>query len=130
MCGQAWVPVAAGIFVRSLQSTPQRLPTLPPHGFPPLTHYPYPCTCPFPLFLSSFSFRSFPPLFPSAPSFCCFFLLFPSARFSRSPSSLCRLCCPNDMLCLPSPPLEARYLCPEEEIARGPACWLWDYLKR
>lgn len=31
---------------------------------------------------------------------------------------------------LPSPKIEARYLRPEEEIARGPACWLWDYLRR
>jgi NAD+ synthase (glutamine-hydrolysing) len=23
-----------------------------------------------------------------------------------------------------------RYYCPEEEIARGPACWMWDYLRR
>lgn len=41
-----------------------------------------------------------------------------------------RLCCPPTHLCLPSPPIEPRYHCPEEEIARGPACWLWDYLKR
>uniref|UniRef100_A0A061S1R4 Glutamine-dependent NAD(+) synthetase n=2 Tax=Tetraselmis sp. GSL018 TaxID=582737 RepID=A0A061S1R4_9CHLO len=25
---------------------------------------------------------------------------------------------------------EARYLLPEEEIAYGPACWLWDYMRR
>ena len=30
----------------------------------------------------------------------------------------------------PSQPLEVRYHSPEEEIARGPACWLWDYLRR
>lgn len=23
-----------------------------------------------------------------------------------------------------------RYLLPEEEIAYGPACWLWDYVRR
>lgn len=23
-----------------------------------------------------------------------------------------------------------RYHCPEEEIALGPSCWLWDYLRR
>ncbi|EEP78065.1 glutamine-dependent NAD(+) synthetase synthase [glutamine-hydrolyzing]) [Uncinocarpus reesii 1704] len=30
----------------------------------------------------------------------------------------------------PSPPLDMRYHLPEEEIALGPACWLWDYLRR
>lgn len=27
-------------------------------------------------------------------------------------------------------PIEWVYLTPEEEIANGPACWLWDYLRR
>lgn len=27
-------------------------------------------------------------------------------------------------------PIDWRYLCPAEEIALGPACWLWDYLRR
>ncbi|KAG8884093.1 glutamine-dependent NAD(+) synthetase [Tulasnella sp. 332] len=27
-------------------------------------------------------------------------------------------------------PIEVRYHVPEEEIALGPACWLWDYLRR
>jgi len=27
-------------------------------------------------------------------------------------------------------PREPRYLLPEEEIAYGPACWLWDYMRR
>ena len=30
----------------------------------------------------------------------------------------------------PSPPVKPRYHEPEEEIALGPACWLWDYLRR
>lgn len=30
----------------------------------------------------------------------------------------------------PSPQIEARYHLPQEEIALGPACWLWDYLRR
>ena len=30
----------------------------------------------------------------------------------------------------PSPVIEPRYHAPEEEIALGPACWLWDYLRR
>ncbi|KAI9706556.1 MAG: glutamine-dependent NAD(+) synthetase [Candelina mexicana] len=29
-----------------------------------------------------------------------------------------------------SQPVSARYHRPEEEIALGPACWLWDYLRR
>jgi len=36
----------------------------------------------------------------------------------------------NNALLLPNPVVEAKYLLPEEEIARGPACWLWDYLRR
>lgn len=31
---------------------------------------------------------------------------------------------------LPTPPRQPFYHTPEEEIARGPACWLWDYLRR
>lgn len=30
----------------------------------------------------------------------------------------------------PTPGIEVRYHKPEEEIALGPACWLWDYLRR
>lgn len=30
----------------------------------------------------------------------------------------------------PARPIELRYHTPEEEIAYGPACWLWDYLRR
>ncbi|KAK4534762.1 hypothetical protein CDCA_CDCA02G0787 [Cyanidium caldarium] len=30
----------------------------------------------------------------------------------------------------PSPPIAVRLHAPEEEIALGPACWLWDYLRR
>ncbi|PGH02600.1 hypothetical protein AJ79_07604 [Helicocarpus griseus UAMH5409] len=30
----------------------------------------------------------------------------------------------------PSPDIELEYHSPEEEIALGPACWLWDYLRR
>ncbi|CAF3620920.1 unnamed protein product [Fusarium graminearum] len=35
-----------------------------------------------------------------------------------------------DLLRAPTPPRPARYHVPEEEIALGPACWLWDYLRR
>jgi NAD+ synthase (glutamine-hydrolysing) len=31
---------------------------------------------------------------------------------------------------MPSQPREPRYHQPEEEIALGPACWLWDYIRR
>lgn len=30
----------------------------------------------------------------------------------------------------PSTPIEVRIHLPEEEIALGPACWCWDYLRR
>ncbi len=30
----------------------------------------------------------------------------------------------------PDRPIEVHYHTPEEEIANGPACWLWDYLRR
>ncbi|EGV65834.1 glutamine-dependent NAD(+) synthetase [Yamadazyma tenuis] len=30
----------------------------------------------------------------------------------------------------PSLPISVKYHLPEEEIALGPACWLWDYLRR
>lgn len=30
----------------------------------------------------------------------------------------------------PTPPMTPKVLLPEEEIAYGPACWLWDYLRR
>lgn len=40
------------------------------------------------------------------------------------------LCAPSTVASLPSLAREPTYLLPEEEIARGPACWLWDYLRR
>ena len=40
------------------------------------------------------------------------------------------ICLPPDTTALPSSPQPIAYLDPEEEIARGPACWLWDYLRR
>jgi NAD+ synthase (glutamine-hydrolysing) len=36
----------------------------------------------------------------------------------------------DDYTIAPSKPVELRYHTPEEEIAYGPACWLWDYLRR
>ncbi|GCC21503.1 hypothetical protein chiPu_0019975, partial [Chiloscyllium punctatum] len=36
-----------------------------------------------------------------------------------------------DDVCMPSiEPIQIRYHTPEEEISLGPACWLWDYLRR
>jgi NAD+ synthase (glutamine-hydrolysing) len=36
----------------------------------------------------------------------------------------------DDLLRSPTPSRPARYHLPEEEIALGPACWLWDFLRR
>ena len=35
-----------------------------------------------------------------------------------------------DLLVRPSLPSDVRFYTPEEEISLGPACWLWDYLRR
>lgn len=35
-----------------------------------------------------------------------------------------------DLSISPTEEVEVRYHTPEEEIALGPACWLWDYLRR
>ncbi|KAH9603123.1 hypothetical protein KSS87_002697, partial [Heliosperma pusillum] len=47
--------------------------------------------------------------------------------FVSVPVELCRSFHLNEPL---SSPLKIRYHEPEEEIANGPACWLWDYLRR
>ncbi|XP_063823288.1 glutamine-dependent NAD(+) synthetase isoform X1 [Ostrinia nubilalis] len=36
----------------------------------------------------------------------------------------------DDVHLTTSPPIDWKYLTPEEEIELGPACWLWDYLRR
>lgn len=36
----------------------------------------------------------------------------------------------RDLSVGPTPRMEVRYHVPEEEIALGPACWMWDYLRR
>ena len=36
----------------------------------------------------------------------------------------------NEPRLAPSPRIDIHYHTPEEEIAYGPACWLWDYLRR
>lgn len=40
------------------------------------------------------------------------------------------LCVPDPLGAAVSKPMSVRYHTPEEEIAMGPACWLWDYLRR
>ncbi|XP_032213982.1 glutamine-dependent NAD(+) synthetase isoform X2 [Mustela erminea] len=40
------------------------------------------------------------------------------------------LSCREDLLEPPSEPIEWTYHSPEEEISLGPACWLWDFLRR
>jgi NAD+ synthase (glutamine-hydrolysing) len=41
-----------------------------------------------------------------------------------------KLCQPFNLRMSLSSPVEIRYHSPEEEIAFGPACWMWDYLRR
>ncbi|KAL6579251.1 hypothetical protein OROMI_009467 [Orobanche minor] len=41
-----------------------------------------------------------------------------------------KLCESFKLQMLLSSPLKIHYHLPEEEIALGPACWLWDYLRR
>ncbi|KAF3623511.1 Glutamine-dependent NAD(+) synthetase [Capsicum annuum] len=41
-----------------------------------------------------------------------------------------KLCQPFNLQMSLSSPVKIRYHSPEEEIALGPACWLWDYLRR
>ncbi|XP_042528514.1 glutamine-dependent NAD(+) synthetase isoform X1 [Dipodomys spectabilis] len=40
------------------------------------------------------------------------------------------LSCSEDLLQPVSAPVQWRYHSPEEEISLGPACWLWDFLRR
>ncbi|XP_035119572.3 glutamine-dependent NAD(+) synthetase isoform X6 [Callithrix jacchus] len=40
------------------------------------------------------------------------------------------LSCHEDLLAPVSEPIEWKYHSPEEEISLGPACWLWDFLRR
>ncbi|KAK5643637.1 hypothetical protein RI129_007482 [Pyrocoelia pectoralis] len=40
------------------------------------------------------------------------------------------LCPDHDTMLQVSIPVTVQYLTPEEEIEKGPACWLWDYLRR
>eukprot|EP00118_Oscarella_pearsei_P009518 m.54994 g.54994 ORF g.54994 m.54994 type:complete len:860 (+) comp34441_c0_seq2:13-2592(+) len=45
-----------------------------------------------------------------------------SVDFSLSP--------PDSFRLVPSQPIDVRIHSPQEEISLGPACWLWDYLRR
>ncbi|KAI1232782.1 hypothetical protein IHE44_0006623 [Lamprotornis superbus] len=40
------------------------------------------------------------------------------------------LSCPDDVAVPTCMPIQWRHHSPEEEISLGPACWLWDYLRR
>ena len=42
----------------------------------------------------------------------------------------CELTNRNDIFLVSNPPMQWIYHTPEEEIAMGPACWMWDYLRR
>lgn len=42
----------------------------------------------------------------------------------------CELSNRNDIFLQSNPPMQWIYHTPEEEIAMGPACWMWDYLRR
>jgi NAD+ synthase (glutamine-hydrolysing) len=53
----------------------------------------------------------------------------PAVPLVRVPFRLCAARAEVPRLFL-TPAVEPVYLEPEEEIARGPACWLWDYLRR
>eukprot|EP00268_Persea_americana_P054762 TRINITY_DN6309_c0_g1_i1.p1 TRINITY_DN6309_c0_g1~~TRINITY_DN6309_c0_g1_i1.p1 ORF type:complete len:734 (+),score=147.33 TRINITY_DN6309_c0_g1_i1:183-2384(+) len=55
------------------------------------------------------------------------------ASYKSSVSSVTvpyKLCQPFNLQTLPSSLIKIRYHSPEEEIAFGPSCWLWDYLRR
>lgn len=41
-----------------------------------------------------------------------------------------KICQSFKLQLVPTAPVEVKYHCPEEEIAFGPSCWLWDYLRR
>ncbi|RZC76838.1 hypothetical protein C5167_001008 [Papaver somniferum] len=45
----------------------------------------------------------------------------------KAPYKLCQSFNPQLLL---SSPLKIKYHCPEEEIALGAGCWMWDYLRR
>ena len=62
------------------------------------------------------------PVYYSKFPFCCCSMPSVSVDFG--------LCLPAETTALPTAPRETFYYQPEEEIARGPAAWLWDYLRR
>lgn len=54
----------------------------------------------------------------------------PSYERIETDFSLSAETAPLDQSIRPTSPIEPRIHLPEEEIAFGPACWLWDYLRR
>ncbi len=56
-------------------------------------------------------------------------LIFITGSTSTPSQVAYQLCTGQVVGVFPSPTMQPRYVCPEEEIARGPACWLWDYLR-
>ena len=52
-----------------------------------------------------------------------------SQKYSRLDIDFC-LCHSNSLFVPLSPVIDPIIYRPEEEIALGPACWLWDYLRR
>ncbi|ANB15267.1 glutamine-dependent NAD(+) synthetase [Sugiyamaella lignohabitans] len=55
---------------------------------------------------------------------------YPSVEFSSASGALSGRSLEFDMTVIPTKARPLRYHTPEEEIALGPACWLWDYLRR
>ena len=45
-------------------------------------------------------------------------------------AALCSTSQPANEVYVTTAPVPPRLHCAEEEIALGPACWLWDYLRR
>lgn len=52
----------------------------------------------------------------------------PRVALIQCDASICTACARG--LLAPDTAVEVRYHLPEEEIALGPACWLWDFLRR
>jgi NAD+ synthase (glutamine-hydrolysing) len=59
-----------------------------------------------------------------------------AARYNKDSVGDCVVCkgvnliMPEVVSKTPTSPIELRYHSPEEECCLGPACWLWDYLRR
>lgn len=51
-------------------------------------------------------------------------------EYQRIEVDFCLSSVDDDLLRAPTPSRPPKYHLPEEEIALGPACWLWDFLRR